>query len=74
MNTTGVTPPPGCKVRGCCMGIPIGCGTFLLLLLVLSGVLTALRYPSGSPVAPVATGVQTEVHGPPDQRQESTQR
>ena len=38
MNTNGVTPPPGCKVRGCCMGIPIGCGSLavfaLLLLLV----------------------------------------
>ncbi len=42
MNTNGV-PPPGCKVRGCCMGIPIGCGTLALLALLLSGVFTAGR-------------------------------
>jgi hypothetical protein len=51
------------------MGIPIGCGTFLLLVLALSGGLTALRSPFASPVAPVAAGVETEVHGPPDVRQ-----
>ena len=38
MNTNGV-PPPGCKVRGCCMGIPIGCGSLALLALLLSGLL-----------------------------------
>jgi hypothetical protein len=66
MNTTGVAPPPGCKVRGCCMGIPIGCGTFLALLLLLFSVLAALRSPSASPVA---TGVQTEIYSPADTRQ-----
>jgi len=43
MNTNGVPPPPGCKVRGCCMGIPIGCGSLALLALLLSGVFTAGR-------------------------------
>jgi hypothetical protein len=34
-------PPPGCQVRGCCCGIPFGCGSVLLLAgLALSGVLT----------------------------------
>ncbi len=54
VGSAGSAPPPGCQVRGCCMGIPIGCGTFLLLVLALSGVLTALRSPSASPVAAVA--------------------
>jgi hypothetical protein len=53
-DTAGGVPPPGCQVRGCCMGIPIGCGAFLLLLLLVSGVLTALRSPSASPVAAIA--------------------
>ena len=35
MNTNGVPPPPGCKVRGCCMGIPIGCGALAVLALPL---------------------------------------
>jgi len=47
MNTNGVTPPPGCKVRGCCMGIPIGCGSLALLALLLSGVFTAGRTVQG---------------------------
>ena len=48
-TTTGSTletpggPGSGCKVRGCCMGIPIGCGSLALLALLLSGVLTAGR-------------------------------
>ena len=42
MNTNGV-PPPGCKVRGCCMGIPIGCGALAVLALLLSVVFTAGR-------------------------------
>ena len=43
MNTNGVPPPPGCKVRGCCMGIPIGCGSLAVFALLLSGVFTAGR-------------------------------
>jgi hypothetical protein len=35
-------PPPGCQVRGCCCGIPFGCGSVLLLAgLAVSGILTA---------------------------------
>ncbi len=36
-------PGSGCKVRGCCMGIPIGCGTLAVLALLLGGVFTAGR-------------------------------
>jgi len=48
-TTTGRTletpggPGSGCKVRGCCMGIPIGCGSLAVLALLLSGVFTAGR-------------------------------
>ena len=48
-TTTGRTletpggPGSGCKVRGCCMGIPIGCGSLAVLALLVSGVFTAGR-------------------------------
>ncbi len=65
----GGPPPPGCQVRGCCCGIPFGCGSVLLLAgLALSGMLTAQSVQQSVQKTQAQQRDRTEVHGPADLR------
>ncbi len=66
--------PPGCQVRGCCCGIPFGCGSVLLLAgLALSGVLTVQSVQHSVQKTQAQQQAQqrdrTEIQAPADVRQ-----